>query len=156
MLLPARAVTAVSGSHRNCCFLPRTGHGTATSGALLEVGQGRLGVLSSTDAFLFHFRMKPSTEDRIQIKSSPKDSGLVTGRAVEMATLEEAEELEGEGEFHLVYLWLGREAGAEARAAARAQVRGRGMRGVMIGFVRFGVCAIKVEARTGGEQGQHL
>eukprot|EP00904_Undaria_pinnatifida_P005418 jgi/Undpi1/2005/HiC_scaffold_12.g05392.m1 len=100
----------------------RPGHGTATSGALLEVGQGRLGVLSSTDAFLFHFRMKPSTEDRIQIKSSPKDSGLVTGRAVEMATLEEAEELEGEGEFHLVYLWLGREAGAEARAAARAQL----------------------------------
>lgn len=95
MLLPARA-----------------GHVAAESGApLIEVGQDRLGVLSSTEAYLFHFQMKPTPEDGAQIAGGVGNMDSPKGG-------------KKEEDLHLMYLWLGREAGAEARTAARAQVRG--------------------------------
>lgn len=72
----------------------------------MEVEQGRLGVLSSTDAYLFHFQIKPSARNRGKL-FSVDDPGTVHDE-----------------ELDLVYLWLGREAAAGAREAVRAQVRG--------------------------------
>lgn len=64
--------------------------------------QGRLGVLSSHEAYLFHFKeMTPSSEQQDSIDEV------------------EAEE---DVKLHLVYVWIGREAGVEACTAARAQV----------------------------------
>ena len=68
---------------------------------LVEVEHGRLGVLYSTDAYLFHFQIQPTRSEGVG---------------------EERETWKEGGEFHLAYIWLGREADAGARASVRAQV----------------------------------
>lgn len=88
----------------------QAGHGAPAPTALIEVEQGRLGVLSSDHAYLFHFKeMKPSS------------SHSSSGSAEQLASVDEAG-AEEDVEIHLVYVWIGREAGVEACAAARAQV----------------------------------
>lgn len=78
----------------------QTGHGAPAPTPLIEVEQGRLGVLSSNDAYLFHFKeMKPTSGQQASIVEAEEDVKL-----------------------HLVYVWMGREAGKEACTAARAQV----------------------------------
>lgn len=89
----------------------RPGHGKPVLAALVEVEQGRLGVLSSTDAYLFHFK-----ESR---PSSP--CGTSSSVVARLAGVDEAGD-ENDPELQMVYVWIGRDAGAEACAAARAQV----------------------------------
>jgi len=72
----------------------------------VEVEQDRLGVFSSNDAYLVQFKeMKPYNSDPEQTLASVVEAGA-----------------EGDTKVHLVYLWMGREAGVLACAAARAQV----------------------------------
>lgn len=92
-------------------LLPPPAGGALASAGLVEVDYGRLGVLSSTAAYTFHFQIKPRRH------SAQLASVLETGVADE----------EAEREFDLVYVWLGREAEDGAHAAARAQV-GRALR----------------------------
>lgn len=87
-------------------LLPPPACGALASAGLVEVDYGRLGVLSSTAAYTFHFQIKPRRH------SAQLASVLETGVADE----------EAEKEFRLVYVWLGREAEDGAHAAARAQV----------------------------------
>lgn len=76
--------------------------------ALVEVEQGRLGVLSSHEAYLVEFKeTKPS-------------SAHMSDPAQQLTTVDEGG-AEEEG-FQLVYLWTGARAGVEACEAARAQV----------------------------------
>lgn len=70
--------------------------------------QGRLGVLSSHEAYLVEF------------KESEPSSALMSDPFRQLAGVDEGE-AEGE-EFQLVYLWIGTRAGVEACEAARAQV----------------------------------
>lgn len=73
--------------------------------ALTEVHHSRLGVLSSTDAYLFLFESKHSV-----VASPPETSDSeVKGNTSGLET-------------RLVYVWFGREASASTRRAARAQV----------------------------------
>lgn len=77
----------------------------------MEVKQDRLGVFSSNDAYLVQFKekkMKPGSP----YNSDPEQKLASVGEAgAEEETL-----------IHLVYLWIGREAGVVACAAAREQV----------------------------------
>lgn len=96
----------------------QTGDGPPAQAPLVEVEQGRLGVLSSNDAYLFHFKeMKLSS------------SSLLSGSGERLASVDEAE-AEENVELHLVYVWIGREASVEACAAARAQVGPRAAYGL--------------------------
>lgn len=92
--------------------------------AVIKVEQGRLGVLSSHEAYLVEFK-----------ETAPSSSAHVNGPARQLTRVDE------EGEFQLVYLWVGARAGVDACEAARAQVRvdnETGLCGVR-GRLRFGV-----------------
>lgn len=81
-----------------------TGQGLPPARAVLdEVEQGRLGVLVSTHAYLFHLHIERSS--------------LAHGEKGQPAGEQEAHQ-----EFHLLYVWYGRAAETGARTAARAQV----------------------------------
>lgn len=71
--------------------------------------QERLGVLSSNEAYVFHFK---------EIKAPSSSLHIASGE--QLASVDEAgtEDVK----LHLVYVWIGHEAGVEACAAARAQV----------------------------------
>lgn len=80
--------------------------------SLTEVEQGRLGVLSSTDAYLFHLKETRSSSPTCGKPGGPAQPQLPSGDGAGG----------GDVELHVVYLWFGREAGAEACSAVRAQV----------------------------------
>eukprot|EP00903_Cladosiphon_okamuranus_P017634 g16243.t1 len=75
--------------------------------ALIRVEQGRLGVLSSHEAYLVEFK---ETKPSLAPTGDP---------AQQLASIDEGEA--EEEEFQLVYLWIGARAGVEACEAARAQ-----------------------------------
>lgn len=78
--------------------------------ALIKVEQGRLGVLSSHEAYLVEFK---------ETKASSAHRG---DSARQLASVEEGGAEEEEEQSQLVYLWIGARAGREACDAARAQV----------------------------------
>lgn len=85
--------------------------GGPVANALIKVEQGRLGVLSSHEAYLVEFK-----------KAKPSHA-LVSDPARQLVSVDEVE-AEEEEELHLMYLWIGARAGIEACEAARAQVCG--------------------------------
>lgn len=93
-----------------------TDQGGPATTALVKVEQGRLGVLSSHEAYL------------VQFKESKPSSTHKSDSARQLARVDEGEPDE-EG-FQLVYLWIGARAGKEACEAARAQVCGEQKRAV--------------------------
>ena len=80
--------------------------------ALIKVEHGRLGVLSSHEAYLVEFK---ETKPSFAAMSDP---------ARQLTKVDEGAEGEQE-EFQLVYLWMGARAGIGACEAARAQVCGK-------------------------------
>lgn len=87
---------------------PQTDQEGPAPTALIEVDQGRLGVLSSHEAYLVRFK------EEAPPSAHTSDPARHLARVDEGGTDEE--------DFQLVYLWIGARAGTGACEAARAQV----------------------------------